>query len=339
VAGGNRGGIARKNQERAGGDFVTFSPTTFTAPSGAFLATAGFSAGSFVAGRFVPVYNPSVLDKYRGSYETKQVFQFGSDEWSAAIGKFPTRVAEEDFQKYGEQSVYLTNQVVSFNPHCSLGPLRGAAKPCVTAEVMSRGKCEYEFFNFQQGSEKKNHPRIIADVSEIILRRDPGEEMYRINITDTAKGGNGINTLVELLDHVKGSTSAFKHQRWVLDVNLLHDTTENTNIGNIQRVLEKRHAGFDIELHRYAVSNLIVEDVESALGFGLDWNGERHIFKPCSLPGQFLYRVGNDVRLIVSDNCYLTFEELYSQAITEYLLTSPEHNQVGVVWQEYQQKG
>jgi hypothetical protein len=280
-----------------------------------------------------------VLDKYRGLYETKKTFEFGSHEWYEAISNFSTRVAEEDFQKYGEQLVYLTKQVVSFNPHCSLGPLRGAAKPCVTSEVMSRGKCEYDFFNFQQGSENKNHQRIIKDVSEILLRRDPGEKIYRINITDTAKGGNGINSLVGLLDHVKESTSTFKNQRWILDLNLLHDTTNNTNIGNIQRALGKRHTGFDIQLHRYPVSSLIVEDVESAIAFELEWNGQRHIFKPSTQPGEFLYRVGNDVRLIQSENCYLTFEELYSQAITETLTTSPHHEQVGVVWNEYQAKG
>lgn len=318
---------------------MSFSVSTFTAPSGSFLSTAGYSPGSFAQGDFTPVYNPSVLPQHRDSYETKEIFRFGSDEWVMAVNEFPTRVAEVDFQNYGEQMIYLTNRVVSFGPHCSLGPLRGASKPCVMSEVMSRGKCEYEYFDFHQGSKEENQPSIIGNLSEILLRRDPGEEIYRINITDVVRGGNGINALVKLLAHVKETHSEFQKQRWVLDLNLVHDTGDNTNISNIQRVLKNRHDCFEIELNRYPVSSLIVEDVESAVACALEWNGQRHIFKPCALKGEFLYQVGNDVRLVQSENCYLAFEELYSQAITETLVTSPDYEQVGVVWQEYQEKG
>jgi hypothetical protein len=143
-----------------------------------------------------------------------------------------------------------------------------------------------------------------------------------------------------MLAQVKDSKSEFEHQQWILDLNLLHDTTGKTHVGNIMAVQGKRRPGsFEIQLHRYVVPNLIVEDFDPALAFSLEWDGKRHIFKPCSVPGKFLYQVGNEIRLVEADNCYLTFEEHYSQAITEYLKTSPEYDQVGVVWQEYQEKG
>jgi hypothetical protein len=63
------------------------------------------------------------------------------------------------------------------------------------------------------------------------------------------------------------------------------------------------------------------------------------VFKPCATPGQFLYQVDKEIRLVESENCYLAFEEFYSKAVTEFLHTSPHHEQVGVVWQEYQDKG
>lgn len=316
---------------------MSFSMTTFTAPSGAFAAVGGFRTGEEVPGSFAPVYNPAVLEKYLGSYETRTVFEFGSDEWSAAVRKYSTRVTSADFDTYGGKLIELTHHVTTTEPHCSLGPLRGAAKPCVLAEVMSRGACEYEFFNFQESTNAANHPRVIRDLAEIVRRNDPGEEVYRINITDTAKGGHGINTLVGLMARVKESVPAFRNQRWKLDLNLIHDTS--ANISNIKAVRGLRKEGwFDIELNPYPVPSLIVEDFDPALAFSLEWNGERHVFKPCSVPGEFLYQVGNEIHLIHSENCYLTFEELYSIAITQWLETAPDLKQVGVVWHEFQDK-
>ena len=317
---------------------MTFSTHTFTAPSGAFVSVAGYLAGETVVGSFVPVYNPTVLDKYAASYGTEKSFAVGSDEWSAAVRKYSTRVTATDFDHYGAKLVELTNHVVSLNPHCSLGPLRGSAKPCVMAEVMSRGGCQYEFFNFQGNSVQATHPRIIADLEEILKRRDPGEEVYRINVTDAGRGGNGINNLVSLLGVVKESVPEFQHQKWVLDLNLVHDQASKAHVANIERVRKKTATGFEVCLHRYPVPSLIVEDFDPALAFSLEWDGQRQIFKPCSVPGQFLYQTGNEVHLIQSDNSYLAFEELYSRAITEHLTKAPDLQQIGVVWQEYQDK-
>jgi hypothetical protein len=103
--------------------------------------------------------------------------------------------------------------------------------------------------------------------------------------------------------------------------------------------LDKQVPGkFEIQLNPYAVSNLIVEDFDAALAFVLEWDGKRHIFKPCSVPGQFLYQIGNELRLIEADNSYLALEEFYSLSITENMITAGDLNQVGVVWQEYQEK-
>lgn len=317
---------------------MTFSTTTFTAPSGAFAAVAGYRTGEFVAGSFVPVYNPSVLEKYAGSYGTKQSFDIGSDELSAAIRKYSQPVSTAQFDDYGQQLVSLTDHVISLAPHCSLGPLRGAAKPCVMAEVMSRGGCQYEFFNFQENSNKATHPRIIKDLTEILIRRDPEQEEYRINVTDASRGGYGINNLVPLMAAVKDSNPRFKHQKWVLDLNLFNDRPTRANLARIEGVRDLKALGFEIHLQRYQVPSLIVEDFDPALAFSLEWDGQRHIFKPCSVPGQFLYATANQVSLIETDNSYLTFEELYSRSITEQLKTAPNLQQVGVVWQEYQEK-
>lgn len=320
---------------------MEFNSTTYTAPSGSFVAVQGGQVGElYQTNVYRPIYNPSVLEKYGRSFEVGQTFPYLSDEWFSSLSKFPCRVAESDFDVYSEKLVELTEHTTKAAPHCLLAPLRGAAKPCATTEVMSRGQIRYDYFNFQAGSDSKNHGRITNDLGSIIGQRDPGLDVYRINVTDTARGGQGINALVSLLKDIREGRSQFKHQRWILDLNLLHDTSTNTNIDNIEAVRRRFTVPgvFEIDLHRYPVSSLIVEDYDPALAVKLETDGRQFRFKPCSVPGSFLYQTGNEVRVIDSQDCYQTFEKLYSDSITQYLLTSPKHEQDGVVWQEYQQK-
>jgi len=208
----------------------------------------------------------------------------------------------------------------------------------VIAEVMTKGAVEYDFFNFQANSETKNHARIRSDLQRIIGLRDPQAEEYRINITDVVRGGYGINKLVAFLGEIKCG-SRYANQKWVLDLNLVHDDSPNTDLS---RILSVQRLGvpdkFEINLHRYTVPNLIVEDYDEALAVELFTDGQRHRFKPCAVPGRFLYRVGDDVRLIETDDSYKTFENLYSKAITETLIYSSAYKQAGVVWNEYQNK-
>jgi hypothetical protein len=318
---------------------MSFSSTTYTAPSGAFASVVGYKAGESVAGSFVQVYNPTVLDRYVGSYGTTKAIELGSDEWTAALNKYSKPITRDDFEIYGQRLIELTTHIQENPTHCSLGPLRGAAKPCVTAEVMSRGEIKYDFFNFQENSNRTTHQRIITNLTEILKARNPGEKIFKINITDTSKGGQGINNLVDFLAHIRNYDSRFGKQLWKLDLNLFFDNSKNTDLRNIYSVLSKQTPGiFEIQLNPYEVSSLIVEDFDPALAFVIEWDGKRHAFKPCSVPGQFLYQVNNELRLIECDNSYLALEEFYSKAITENMLTAPNLEQVGVVWQEYQNK-
>lgn len=319
---------------------MTFNSTTYTAPSGSFIAPQGFQIGeAYQADTYRPIYNPAVLDRYTSSFEVNRTIPLGSDEWYSALSKYSCKVSDSDFSNYAGRLVELTEHTLQTAPQCLLGPLRGAAKPCVTTEVMSKGKFSYDFFNFQAGSQKENHGRIKTDLTNILKQRDPGAGEYRINVTDTARGGYGINALVELLREIREGNAQFNHQRWILDINLLHDESANTDIGNIQRVLSFSQRGkMDIQLNRYPVSSLIVEDYDPALAVELVSDGKTHRFKPCARAGAFLYEIDKTVHVVETEDCYRTLESFYSKSITEYLLASPRHEQDGVVWQEYQQK-
>ena len=315
---------------------MNFHPTTYTAPSGRFVSTQGFSVGENYEG-LQSVFNPGIIDIYRGSYQKDLAFRYESSEWCAALSKYSCRVSSSDFDDYARVILSLAEHVGNNKVHCALGPLRGAAKPCVTTEVMNRGAVEYSYFDFQAGSQIDSRQRVIQNLKPILLARDPEESIYRINITDTACGGQGINALVGILKEIKAETPSFQHQQWNLDLNLLH--AGDANLANIENVRKLSEAGsFDIQLNRYPVPNLIVEDYDPALAVDILSDGKTFSFKPCAKPGKFLYQDGNDVFIVESENCYLTIEEFLSQSVTEEMLTQPRLQQAGNIWSEYQNK-
>jgi hypothetical protein len=88
---------------------MTFNSTTYTAPSGSFVATQGFRIGEpYQTDTYRPIYNPAVLDQYTSSFEVKQTFSYLSDEWFSSLSKFQCRVAESDLDSYAEKLVTLT---------------------------------------------------------------------------------------------------------------------------------------------------------------------------------------------------------------------------------------
>lgn len=319
---------------------MSFLSTTYTAPSGSFILQKPEALDAIPTGDYRPVYNPSILEHYSPSFEVTKTFQYEGDEWFEGLSKFTCRIASSDLDIYAEKLVALTEHVQSKNPHCLLAPLRGAAKPCATVEVMSRGNVMYDYFNFQAGSSTKNQQRITNDLTAILKQRDPSSSEFRINVTDTARGGQGINTLASLLRDIREGHAQFKKQKWILDINLFHDSSSNTNIKNIEAVQQRfsELGKFELQVNRYPVSSLIVEDFDPALAVKIESDGRVFRFKPCAEAGRFLLRIGNVVGVVESENCYQTFEKLYSDSITEYLVTSPKHEQDGVVWREYQEK-
>jgi hypothetical protein len=96
---------------------------------------------------------------------------------------------------------------------------------------------------------------------------------------------------------------------------------------------------FVVDLHRYEVPDLIVEDYEEAMGFKLEIDKTEWIAKPSIMSGRFLIKVGSEVRLIESENLYLTFTEFYANAVTDSLVTDANRELIQVIWNEYQQKG
>jgi hypothetical protein len=309
----------------------------FMAPSGRFVSMRGYQEGTEVEGYYAQIYNPAIFESYRGQYEITKAIAFQGDEWFASFRSFACRVSDADFDVYGDRLISLTHHILESEPHCSLGPVRGGAKPCALVEVMSRGACEYDYFNYQCGSHAANRQRVLGDLKPILLARNPEEEVYRINVTDTAGGGHGINALVSILKEIKEGTADFRNQKWQLGVRLLH--TAEADIEHIEGIKKAQVSGdFLIDLQRFDVPNLIFEDYDPALAFQVETQDGRYEFKPCAKPGRMLCRFGNEAYVVETDNTNLMLNEFVSSRITENLVTSPDHVQIGDVWSDYQSK-
>lgn len=308
-----------------------------TAPSGSFMP--GMNIVPHCSVPIVPVCNPSVFEYRQGSYEAinneKAVTKWLDD----SRGTKKWKIDDSDIGEYADAAVKLAANLQTVNADCSLGPLRGAARPCLLLEVMTRGAARFEFFDFRQGSSGKRDGEIKSALLQILKNKNPLRADYVIQIVDTAIGGYGINALIRLMSDIHDNTSIFQNQRWTIDVHLLHPKTASANFSQIEWAANQNPKAFCVSIHRYPVSDLIVEDYDEALGFTIEKAGEIFVAKPSIVPGRFLLRSGSNIYLIDSEDLYRTFDELFSKAITESLLTDPDRQLTEIVWQEYQRKG
>jgi hypothetical protein len=84
---------------------------------------------------------------------------------------------------------------------------------------------------------------------------------------------------------------------------------------------------------------LVVEDYEGALGLEITGDRGRFLVKQSYRPGRFVLKSDDGLRLVESKALVITFDELFSKSITEEMTTSPDLKQIGVVWNDYEQKG
>jgi hypothetical protein len=284
------------------------------------------------------IYNPGVLQYYRSSYTTEQIDARAADLITKS--KESPLIEKTELDAYGQTCIQLAKDLASAGSDLRLGPLRGAARPCLLMDVMASGSGDFTFFNFKEGSNGKNKGRVIAEMLPILRQFDPQKPAYRIQVVDTAVGGQGINALTKYLWSLKEQHRDFRKQKWELDYRIIHATDARTNVENIMRAKGRARPGlFEIQLQRYAVPDLVVEDYEGALGLEITRGGGKFLVKQSYKPGRFVIKSDDGLRLVESKALVVTFDELFSNSITEEMTTSPDLKQVGVVWNEYEQKG
>jgi hypothetical protein len=311
--------------------------TLTTAPSGGFSSIAAMPIDPIIFS-VEPIFNPGVLDHLRGSYEL-HADEARIENWlNRSTGEKKWEINADHIDSYADTSVKLTAAVTATGAACRLAPLRGAARPCMLVEVMSRGKVEFEFFNFRQGSSRKRDAEIRSELLAILQRKDLGQELYRIQVVDTAIGGQGIVALVELLKDIHDQQAAFSNQSWIIDIHLLHPTNGHENVNRMDSVQRRTTDRFQVMVNRYPVPDLVVEDYDEALGFTLEREGSTYVAKPSVVSGRFLLKTNGGLRLIESEDLSRTFDEFMCEAVTNSLLTDPNRALVSVVWQDYVSK-
>lgn len=307
--------------------------TLTTAPSGEFASIAAMPSDQMfsVDDR---VFNPGVLDHLRGSYQMNADESLVANWVNTSTGEKKWKIHADHIDSYADTAVKLTEAVTATRAACRLAPLRGAARPCKLVEVMSRGKVEFQFFNFTQGSSGKEAAGIRAELLTILLRNDPGQELYRIQVVDTAIGGHGIAALVDLLKAIHEEHANFKKQAWLVDIHLLHPTNGHEDIIRMDSVQRRSTDRFQVVTSRYGVPDLIVEDYDEALGFILERHESIYVAKPKVVAGTFLLSTNGALSIVESEDLSRTFDELMCEAVTYSLLTDPTRKLVGVVWQD-----
>lgn len=293
-------------------------------PSGQFLAQKGFQTGSPI-GEPPSIWNPGVYDQMRNSFRVIDYEPITNAMAGMLQNEYPV-IPQADFDHYGEVLVQLTHAVVAQSAHLNLGLLRGAFRPCVIVEVMTRGNVAYEFVNYTQHTERE--AEIMDALRGLLLQRDPQTEEFRIQITDTAIGGHGSTHLAKMLIGIKASLDRFKNQKWIVMFNLLHDLRPGTNTDKMRAIADLHPDGIAFEVNLYQVPNLITEDYDAGLGLVFDGR----IVKPCSEEGKFVLSSNAGVSLIHSAEMKLTFDQLFTESVSDGLVTSPYYKQVADIW-------
>lgn len=300
-------------------------------------ASAPVAADSGCGGNYL-IYNPGVIERYRGSYALEET-EPKAVTFLTESTKVPL-IEQAALDVYGQVCVDLAKDLATAENHLRLGPLRGAARPCLLMNVMAFGSGSFTFFNYKAGCQPENADRVKQDLYSLLAAADPNEEVYKIQIVDTAVRGDGINTLRRYLWELKQQHARFHKQKWELDLRIIHANDEHTNVGNIERVKAHPEPGiFEVQLRRYVVPDLVVEDYEAALGMEITSDHGKFLVKQSYKPGQFLLKSAEGTRLVRSEALVVTFDELFSQSITDEMIYSQDLAQVGVVWNDYEQKG
>jgi hypothetical protein len=303
---------------------------TFTiAPSGQFVSTQSYAQGTATDG-FSDLWNPGVFEHLRDSFQLEAY-----EPLTSAIGDFLRAehkvIKQSDFDRYGEVLIRLAATVSSQSANLNLGLLRGAFRPCVIVEVMTRADVGYDFLDYTQHTERG--AEIVPKLLEALVKSDPGKEDFRLQITDTAIGGFGATHIAEMLIGIKESAPALRTQRWKVFLNLLHDRRDGTNTGKMRHIEKLSTDSIEFNVSLFEVPDLITEDYDGGLGLKLDGK----ILKPCHEPGAFVLQSADGISLINSNDLRLTFDQLFTQSVTDGLVTSPHYNQVGDIWNRWEQ--
>ncbi len=297
--------------------------------SGSFLPVSGFNSPR--------VFNPGVFEDRRNSYQTSDKQEDIASWRRQNAGKKKWKFTTEEIDAYAQAAVKLTAAVSAFEVPCRLAPLRGAARPCMLVEVMSGGTVRFEYFDFRNRSNGLRHNEIVKDLTAILNQTNPHSELFQIQIIDTAKGGYGITTLIGLLREVHDSIQAFRNQYWSLAVHLLHPPNSKQNIDKIYSARLNCSSKFMVaEIQLYPVPNVVGEDFDEASDFDFERRGDLFIPTPRVVGGDFILESKQGEQLVKTDNVFLTFDEFFSEAITDVLLRDKNRALAEIVWRKIQ---
>ncbi len=283
------------------------------------------------------IYNPALIESARNLYSQTPASKV-AERVISRLEKKEYVIHEEGLADYSRilQSLAFDLQLTSSD--CYLAPLRGARFPALFTQVMTN-RIQFESFDYKEGADRVENkdPRIRADLSAIIARRNGDKETFTITAVDVVKGGWGMPALVDLLEELKLAHAVYRPQAWHVDLRMLHSTPLTDRLHSLEH---RSNANITVHPKFYHVSDTLVEDFDAALGFVIQGKGTPVKFlKPAAIEGQFLYKNGADVSLIESSDLFVTMQDFIANKVTTDMTTNPDLIQIGNLWKDYVNKG
>lgn len=243
-------------------------------------------------------------------------------------------ISEGEFASFGQRLVEIATEIARNEPpDCVIAPLRGALKPALLLRVLRDLNC-VEYLPFQNRTDTHRRYAMENALSEILTKRAPDRDTFRVLVVDTAIGGYGTEDLSEM---ILDTYQCAGTPRLNVSFHLLHETARARPeaVDRIESVGRKSTDRVSFNVQRHSVPNLIVEDWDPALGVNLRLDGDVFHIELKRSPGVLYLDSADGIREIETSDLSLLLLEKMAHFTSEAILTDPRLRQTGVVWREY----
>jgi hypothetical protein len=309
------------------GSFYIPHPNIY-APSAAQICSYGSSNLGMQAQIYNPMKIPSVqvVSDLVDKSPIKSLSQFVDCYKKSEVNQ----INASDLATYAESLVEMAISIKQYPADCFICPLRGAFKPALQLQKMNV-MGQMEFLPFTRGSSGEFDDLILPAVRDIIKRHYAGERIFRINIIDTAKGGQGAKKLANLLRIVRSEYKTT--DLWLINFFLLHPPS--ADVANIETAALGSNEEITFHVHRHVVDDLLIEDWDAAIGVRVEY-GVNYISIKNSLTSGRLILVENDsVSLVDSPEMCQYIDVLIANALSAEIVTHPDLQFYRNVYEDY----
>jgi hypothetical protein len=171
-----------------------------------------------------------------------------------------------------------------------LCPLRGARLAGVQSSLICDNPDNFAAFDGTDMSRGNRDDEIKNALRDILLASPSSRRT--IGVLDHAKGGHGCEALTRLLSEIHSETD----EEWGVDFHLMHAVENHPSKAN--KAYQHRSTTFQVQQYFYPVTDLLVEDEDKLLGYGVHKVSDTTESFRFESEGQILYVDGHNASLL-----------------------------------------